>query len=347
MLNRVTINSPPTFRGNNVSLQGSPEAAIDAVPVARQIKDKKTRASGALITLVAGGIAGPIAGMGLDKLSGADASIVKLARNVSSKTGKLDVFLSNLDIKTRLAKILDPVKTRFFKTANIEKFSKGFHSGGGLKGSLKNARQVALNANDMARVANVDRSFVTLAQTRNLGPVGKFIGKSSIFFKKNLTGTVGVINGLFAAITINSVAKAKKGEKFSTFMEDFLGTWIGSLGGFRLTENILKGFNSFRNPQTGKIVGKGIIPTVAKFVDKIPLKGFIVPMFGAMLISTILQKISHGLFGKPTRQEPIVIDSMDDFNKWLDQTGWSQYEKAVVKQQVHEEIKAQQAKAAQ
>lgn len=342
MLNRVTVHNPPAFRGNNVAMQGSPDVAIEVVPVARQIADKKTRATGGLVTLVAGGIAAPLAGMGLDKLSGAEGPIVRLARTVSAKTGRIDTFLSNLKIQQRLAKIVDPVINRLFSKTNLETFSKGYHSGGGIIGALRASRKAAKAIGDTSRVASIDRSFRTLGQIKNLGPVGKFIGKSSIFLKKNLTGSVGVINGLFAAITVNSVVKAKKGEKFSTFMEDFLGTWIGSIGGFRITENILKGFNAFRSPQTAKIAGKGVIPFVAKVVDKVPLKGFIVPMIGAMVFSSLLQKVSHLLFGKPTREEPIVISNMDDFNKWLDKTGWTHYEKAVVRAQVQEKLDNQE-----
>ena len=335
MLNRVQISHPLTFQAKAETMPTESVEGFNQIPIARKINDDKQRTVGALSILIAGGIAGPFVGKGLDILSGGvNSPLVKWSGKIASKTPQFDIFMDKLAIGDKLRKLYDPIKLKLFKTENLKNFSKGFHSGGGLKGAAEAARDVAIQTGNVSKQAVAQRSLETLKHLEGMGRLGKLFGKTGVFFKKNLTGTVGVMNGLFAAMTVNSVYKAKKGEKISTFMEDFLGTWIGSLGGYRLFENILKGLGEFAVdsagkatargtfPTASKIAGNGIIPFIAKVVNKIPFKGFVFPMIGAMLISSIMQKFSHAIFGKPTKEEPVVIDSYDSFNNWLTQTGW-------------------------
>lgn len=327
MINRVSIISPASFTGTKVPVVEDDKSAIEQVPLARKFSEhNKHKSVGSLAIISSGAVAGPLVGRGLDALSGSSGTIVKLSQKVSAKTLKLDAFLSKLNLGQKIKNIIDPVKYRIFKANNLEKFSKGFNAGGGLKGAAETAKKVAQQAGNPAGVAVAERTLQTLKEVSNLGITGRLVGKTGIFLKKNLTGSLGVINGIFAAMTVNSVYRANEGERFSTLMEDVLGTWVGSIGGYRLFENILKGLGQFVDPATGQVAAKGVIPTVAKIVNKIPLKGFVFPLMGAMIISTAMQKLSHSLFGKPKREEPQVIDSVDSFQNWLKQTGWTQDE---------------------
>jgi hypothetical protein len=167
------------------------------------------------------------------------------------------------------------------------------------------------------KIAMAQRTLDSLDKINKTNVFGRSVGKTGLFLKKNLSGTMGIINGLFAAMTINSVIQAKKGEKFSTLMEDVLGTWVGSLGGFRLFESALKGLAKVNTANSG------ILPTIAKVVNKVPAKGFLLPLAGAIALSSVLQKLSHKLFGKPTKEEPKTIESVNDFNNWMKDMGWS------------------------
>ncbi|MEW5822170.1 MAG: hypothetical protein AB1782_18390 [Cyanobacteriota bacterium] len=323
MLNRVSIISPLAYTGKQTSVDVKDQLAINQIPIAKKINDKKQRAVSSLAVLAVGSAMAPLAGRYLDVLSGSGGKLIQMSYKLSDKTQTFDKALAKLDLSSKLKKILDPIKNKLFKVKNIDTFKEGFYSSGGLRGAANAAKDSALKVGDKAKQAVAQRTLDSLDEIAKMGVVGRTLGNTGIFLKKNLTGGLGVINGLFAAMTVNSVINAKKGEKVSTFMEDVLGTWVGSIGGFRLFENILKGLCKFIDPKTNKVVEKGLIPTVAKIVNKVPFKGFIVPMAGAMIISTMMQKLSHKLFGKPTKEEPKVIDSVNSFNDWLTQTGWT------------------------
>ncbi|MEW5822169.1 MAG: hypothetical protein AB1782_18385 [Cyanobacteriota bacterium] len=160
----------------------------------------------------------------------------------------------------------------------------------------------------------------TLQNINKMGVLGRTFGKTGMFLRKHLTGSMGLFNGLFAAMTVNSVIQAKKGEKFSTLMEDVLGTWVGSLGGFSIFNGILKGLQKFTAPAS---TATGILPTIAKVVNKVPGKTFVVPLIGAMLLSTILQKVSHKIFGKPTKEGDDKNKQKTNMDEFLNKTGWS------------------------
>lgn len=205
----------------------------------------------------------------------------------------------------------------------------------------KEARDIAIQvAKETAKKAvptiqNGKKAIQTLDKLANMNKLGKLFGSTGIWLKKNLSGTTGVMNGLFAAMTVNSVIQAKKGEKFSTFMEDFLGTWVGSLGGYKLFE---KGMARFARID---LAAKGVLPTIAKVINKIPCKNFIVPMAGAIALSTLLQKMSHVIFGKPTK-ETTKANEGDNLQGWLGKTGWTEKDFANVRaeQPVQEAAKA-------
>ncbi|MEW5820293.1 MAG: hypothetical protein AB1782_08895 [Cyanobacteriota bacterium] len=315
------------------SVQEINKKVTDNVPLANKITDTQTRTMTSLSILAAGALVAPITSVGLDRLSGANGVLVKASQFISNKTTGFDKWLNKVDIGRHTGKIIKAIKGKLFQQNNIQKFKEGFYSGGGLMSSAQAVQAEALKAGRLAQAAVAQRSIETLNQVKNLGVLGRTFGKIGIFFKKNTTGGLGIINGIFAAMTVNSVLNAKKGERKSTLMEEVLGTWVGSLGGFRLFENVLKGLEKFEvktivqkaghSKEVTKIAGNGLIPNIARIVNRIPLKGFIFPMIGAMLISSAMQKLSHLLFGKPTKEEPKVIDSVDSLQLWLKHIGWS------------------------
>lgn len=258
---------------------------------------------------------------------------------------RFDIWLKGLKLGDKVNNLLSPIKSKF-NPDNVKLFKEGFSSGSmasvakdtilnaekataaiaeATKGAvdpsvMENLTKTAAEA--VKKVPAAKETLASLEKVSKMGALGKTFGKAGLFLRKNLTGLTGIFNGLFAAMTINGVIQAKKGEKVSTLMEDLLGTWIGSLGGFRLFDAALKGLAKVNAASTAS----GILPTIAKVVNKIPAKGFLIPLAGAMILSNVLQKVSHKIFGKPTKNDPKVIESAEDFQKWRQQTGWTQEE---------------------
>lgn len=321
MLNRVTTTNPTLYFGakepKTVEKKPIAEEAMEAVPVARKVNEHRKHTIRSLTTLAVAGAMTPYIGKGLDIISGTDGKLVKFAQTIDAKSVKLDSFWARFNLGQKIGKLLSPLEHKLFKTENLEVFKKGFNSAGGLEGAAKTARKVALNNNDSVKAKIAERTLESLKQVKTLGTTGRAVGKFGLFMKKHTTGTVGIMNGIFAVMTVNSVSKAKEGEKFSTLMEDVFGIWIGSLGGFKLSENFLRACHQL--VLEGKTAG--ILPKVAKVVEKIPYKGFVVPLVGTMLISSGMQKISHALFGKPTKEKPIQIDSVESLNQWMNHIG--------------------------
>lgn len=321
MLNRVTTTNPNLYFGakepKTVQKKPIAEEAIESVPVARKVNEHRKNTITSLATLGLAGFLTPVIGKGFDMMSGTDGKLVKLAQTVDTKAIKLDSLIAKLNIGQKINKILSPIERKLFKIENVEVFKRGFNAAGGLEGAANTAKKVALNANDPIKVKIAERTLDSLKQINQLGSTGKSLGKLGLFMKKHTTGTVGIMNGIFAVMTINSVSKAKEGEKLSTLMEDVFGVWIGSLGGFKLSENFLRACHQLI--LEGKTAG--VLPKIAKVVEKVPYKGFVVPMVGTMIISTGMQKLAHLLFGKPTKEKAIQIDSIDSFNQWMNQLG--------------------------
>lgn len=362
MLSPISYVRPVSFRGTEkgaqvqpkvdalpdlqASLQDIKEQAIANNPVAQKLSDKQTRSIRSLSIIGSGALIGPLTGMGLDKLSGAEGFLVKVARKISQKTTGVDKLLGRLGVADKVSSVYVPLRNKVIKPENLKLFKEGFYAAGGLEGAAKGMKQMALEAGNASKAAVAQRSLETLKNIETLGIMGRLVGKTGIFLKKNLTGSLGIMNGIFATMTVNSVINAKKGERVSTLMEDLLGTWIGSIGGYRLFENALKGLNQFVNPQTGQVTAQGLIPAIAKLVNKVPAKGFLFPLAGAMIMSSAFQKLSHKVFGKPTKEEPVVIDSMEDLQKWLKTTGWSAETIAAITEQAEQAAEAA-AEAAQ
>ena len=200
---------------------------------------------------------------------------------------------------------------------------------------------VTSKASAKAAAANVRPIANTMKEVSKLGVLGKFFGNTGLFLQKHLSTKMGLFNGLFAAMTINGVIQAKKGEKFSTFMQDFLGTWIGSLGGYTLVARAQKALLSTFVNKSGVVTKSGLLPTMAKVLSKTPgwVRAFVIPMVGCIAISSLLEKVSHKLFGKPS--DPVVEEAKQNqaqgattFNgttppaanetmdSWLKQQGW-------------------------
>ncbi|MGD9581298.1 MAG: hypothetical protein AB7V50_07985 [Vampirovibrionia bacterium] len=324
MLSRVTHTNPNIYFGKKEpeAKENKPiaEKAIDAVPVARKVNEHSKKAIASVAGIAVAGAMTPVIGKGLDMLTGADGKLVKFAQAVDTRTVKVDGLLQKLNLGQKIDKLLGLLEHRVFKKENVEVFKKGFTSAGGLEGAAQTARNVALHNNDPIKARVAERTIESLQQIKNLGPTARTLGKAGLFLKKHTTGTVGVMNGIFAVMTLNSVSNAPKGEKFKTFMEDLFGVWIGSVGGFKLSENFLRGCHQL----VVESKTAGILPKMAKAVEKVPCKGFVVPFVGTMIISSLMQKLAHAVFGKPTKKQPIQIDSLESLNQWMNQIGINQ-----------------------
>lgn len=351
MLNPTpTAIRPTAYLGNAPTLQGLNQTATDNIPLARKIENHQ----GPSELLVMGGGAAFAKALGtlLHGLCEPTGPIVQFSKTLSDKTVGFNNWFTNLKIGEKVSKVLTPIKDRLFTSANLDTFNKGFKANGGLVGTTKFAMETAKNNLDSAMkitdaakkakaVAKATTKLNTaeaiykstagsVAKLNTMGVVGKTFGKTALFLRKHLNGGFGLMNGLFAAMTINGVLKAKEGEKFSTFMQDFLGSWIGSFGGFTLFGKIAEGLSKFVNPATGKVAAKGVLPTIAKVVNKLPWKTMTFPLIGSILLSTVLQKVSHALFGKPTEEakeankanETATAGSTESMSDFFNKTGW-------------------------
>lgn len=141
---------------------------------------------------------------------------------------------------------------------------------------------------------------VIVQQAKPMGMLGKTAAKSGLFLKQQLTGLTGMMNSVFAMFTIVNTIKAKPGEKLSTFMEDVLGTWVGSMGGFALANAGMKGMLNAAKANSPGIIGKA-----GQLLTKLPLPGkqFILPLVASIVLCNQMTKVSHAIFGKPTKDE--------------------------------------------
>lgn len=321
MVNSINTHSNQAYTGAGQYLQNVNQAAADNIPLAGKINDEQTKALSSLGLMAGGAALGPIVGKGLNLMSGPEGPIVKVSEAISKRSTGFTKWFQGLKINERIAKMFEPVKNKFFNGTNVANFKAGYADGRGIKSAAEKILVEAGAKGDAGKALMATNTLESLKKINKMGTLGKAFGKTGLFLKQQLTGMTGIFNGLFAAMTINSVIQAKPGEKFSTLMEDVLGTWVGSLGGFSIFNSVLKGLDKVVNPATGQAVN-GTLLKVAKIVNKIPGKTFVVPLIGAMGLSFLLQKVSHALFGKPTREEGKTDAKKDDMNGWLNQTGW-------------------------
>lgn len=283
----------------------------------RGSNSKKAKCS--LITLASGGILSPLLGKVLDPLMGSEGKYVQWAEKIGNKTAGFDRLLAKIKLPQILPTKLKAKLQYYFKPRHVKMFKEGYYSVAGLEMPARIARNKAVQAGNKEQIIQAQRTLSTLFRTKKLGSLGKMFGKAGILIQKNLTGLTGVLNGLFATVTVVNVINAKPGEKVSTFMEDILGTWVGSIGGFKLFEGAINGLNAFIDPKTKNVIEKGLIPSIAKAVNKVPLKGLIIPMAGAAIMSITMKSISHNIFGKPEKAKPMTIDSLESLDAWIRQ----------------------------
>lgn len=338
MIRQVTTSQILSFRGKQASEVKDEEQSV-AGKTAQKVKDvgktiteqipmadkllnndsSNNKVKCSLIMLTLGGILSPIVGKVLDPLIGSEGKYVQWANKLSNKTAGLDKFFAKHRPPSILPSRVGEKVQYYFKPKHVKMFKDGYYSVAGLEKPARVARSAALKAGNIEQYAKSQRTLSTLFATKKMGTLGKLFGKAGIFLQNNLTGMVGVLNGLFATMTVVNVINAKSDEKVSTFMEDILGTWIGSLGGFKLFEGAMNGLSTFVDPKTNKVLEKGVLPSIAKAVNKLPLKGLIVPIAGAAVVSSVLRSASHAVFGKPTKEAPVTIDSIESFDMWFSQ----------------------------
>ena len=294
---------------------------IDNIPLAKKAADNKNRTFGTLSFLTLGGVLAPMLGTAMDSISGLNSPIVKAAQKISDKTIKFDSWFKGLNAGNKIHNALEPIKLKLLGKTNLEILRRNAHKTTFLETS-RVLRDNALSNGNRLVAHSAIKTVQTIEQTSNLGILGKSFAKGSMILKKNLSGTSGIVNGLFAAMTVNDVIKAKEGEKLSTFMETLMGAWVGSMVGYRAFENVLLKVMDFVPKKGAAKIGTGFIPKLATVVSKLPAKGLLIPMAGAILVSSMMQKISHAVFGKPTKKDPVVIDSVDSLQNYLVQSGW-------------------------
>lgn len=359
MVNQIPAMPRPAYMGTPGSLQNLNLGAMENIPVAGKIGDERTRASQSIAVMAGGMMAGPMLGRVLDLLSGPNGTLIKIAQSISDTkiAQNFNNWVTRVKPGEQVSKLLSPLKLKIFKGENLKLYKEGYNANRGIlasaQASVKSATEALAQANilkeaakegtkEAARAAkqlakatsNMATAEATLKSTtqmlgkiEKMGVLGRAFGKTGLFFKKHLTGTMGIFNGLFAAMTVNSVIQAKKGEKVSTLMEDVMGTWVGSMGGFSIFNGVLNGLMKFVDPVTKTVTAKGVLPTIAKIVNKIPAKQFVFPLIGAIVLSTVLQKVSHAVFGKPTKEDPALENqNKDSMNDFLNKTGWSNQE---------------------
>ena len=194
------------------------------------------------------------------------------------------------------------------------------------KGILGGLKQKAITGKFNAGKVEILMNKIGLLQkAEKSGLLARMFAKGSIITGHFLGGgPFGIIlNGFFLGGTIKSTIDAKKGEKVSTFMEDFLGNWIGN---FAMWAPISLAINKAANLKF--IEGKGIGTNIVKGIGHVigfGLKkggaksaGFLehaaewggkggrmlfVLFVVAPIVSNIFTKVSHLIFGTPTKSK--------------------------------------------
>lgn len=322
LINTQNIQAPIDNLTNSVS---------DNVPVARKFTEQKDDSSTTLALYSGGMTAGYILGKAFEKSITPDGGkLFHFATKANIYSPKIEQLIASLKLRETKNWLNNAIKS--ISGNNFETFKEGVRSKSLLNTANANfqkatnalAEAIANNKPEKItqatkNILNAKNTISTIEKIQNLGAAGKIAGKIALFFRNEFIGTAGIVNGLMAATTVQSVMKAKKGEKFSTFMEDFLGMWVGNLGGFRLFDSLVKGLAKVN--ESGAT--NGILPIMAKIVNKIPAKGFVVPLIGAITLSSVFQKISHMLFGKPTKIDTTNTPQTENLNDWLTKNNWN------------------------
>lgn len=176
-------------------------------------------------------------------------------------------------------------------------------------GSLEHSN-VAKLASKIQMLEHVNKNSSALSKL-----LTKFTMGTGNFMGGNLFGTL--LTGLFIGTSIKSAMEAPKGEKLSTFMEDFMGSWVGGYLLFSPAGKIVNSIAGLKNiganatklsflqktlKTVGKIVGSG---QGVKGLKALPggMLRFALVLALIAPFTKILKKISHKLFGKPTHND--------------------------------------------
>ncbi len=170
---------------------------------------------------------------------------------------------------------------------------------------------------------------------KGASPIAKTLSKLIIGTGHIMGGTLGMIilgGGLAVGLSIKNAFDAKKGERFSTLMEDILSGWVGGFLLLTPAAKIVNGISGFSSLE-GKGLKKGLLRKIGwltgvgqgtfnnfrktagwglpkwKALGKVLVPGMLpggllrfalvagVCMFGA---AEVLKRVSHFLFGKPS-----------------------------------------------
>lgn len=169
---------------------------------------------------------------------------------------------------------------------------------------------------------------------KGASPIAKALTKLVIGTGHIMGGTLGMIilgGGLAVGLSIKNAFDAKKGERFSTLMEDILSGWVGGFLLLTPAAKIVNGISGFSSLE-GKGIKKGLLRKIGwltgigqgtfhnlrqakgwgpklKAFGKVLVPGVFpggllrfalvagVCMFGA---AEVLKRVSHAVFGKPS-----------------------------------------------
>ncbi|EKE02027.1 MAG: hypothetical protein ACD_20C00435G0016 [uncultured bacterium] len=176
-------------------------------------------------------------------------------------------------------------------------------------GSLKHSN-IAKLASKIQMLEHVNKNSSTMSKL-----LTKFTMGTGNFMGGNLFGTL--LMGLFVGTSIKSAMEAPKGEKFSTFMEDLMGSWIGGYLLFSPAGKVVNAIAGLKN--IGANVAKlplwqKALKTIGKVVSSGQGVKGLKALPGGMLrfalvlaltapFTKVFKKISHTLFGKPTHND--------------------------------------------
>lgn len=315
-LQQKLANNPATAGLNNTAAGGIANTATNTV------KDNpagflKYAAIGVLSMLGADRLIGALTNNGKDSVVGKmNASADRFLKNHSA-VNKFEIGVKN-NTKSFRNWIVKNTPERIKKVLKYGYDRKSFGSGPLLKEDLEHKiAEATKNAAKDPKVAAELKAL--LNQKALLYQEGSILSKGLTRFlvgTKHFLGTAGGLggggfmgiaaNGLFMGMSLNEASKAKKGEKVSTFMEDFIANWLLGFAIWTPAMKIVNGLSGLRflgvdgvtvNKQFAKGILKGEsikgnlnIENIRKFEEELKtLK---------KQRSEVLSKEGHGFFKK-------------------------------------------------
>ncbi len=228
--------------------------------------------------------------------------------------GRLDDL--KLDEANASKVTLGQVNRHFRKHHIINKMQQNGVAGklrGLLAGFTKRASFIERNYTEL--LTN-EHQFMNYLRSRKIGPVGRFVARFFHTLRRIFNGDVSkmaakngspMLNRLVVSLGIFGFGflgffRSPKESRWASLFEN-LSAGIGGYLGFQIGQNFISDLGLLiRNPIVGRIMNKrmlGFLPTVGGFLSELLIPGLVV----GGLFSTVGRKISHAIFGNPTKIE--------------------------------------------